>query len=123
MKLVEKIKNKAMQSKGLSKLAVNATLLSSSFMLAVPQVFADKELTEGEQVINGILEIVGLITNVLGIIFVIVGFVKLVISNAQEDAPGQQKAAMFIATGLALILLKPVMSLIPFGDWLLNAGA
>ena len=75
-----------------------------------------------KQAIGGVLSIVYLITNVMGIIFVIVGFVRLVIAHSQEDAPGQQKAAMFIATGIALIAVRVVLEGVGFADWVGDFG-
>ena len=115
-----KIADKANKVKNSATLATNAMMLAGAIAMAAPMVFATDHSTE---VIKGILSVVYLITNVLGILFVIIGFVKLVISHAQEDAPGQQKAAMFIATGLVLILLRLVLSLISFDQWVDTSGA
>lgn len=115
-----KIADKATKVKNSAALAANAMMLAGAIATASPLVFAGGPT---EEVITGILSVVYLITNVLGILFVIVGFVKLVISHAQEDAPGQQKAAMFIATGLVLILLRIVLALIPFAEWVDTSGA
>ena len=94
-------------------------MIMTTLMMAYPMVFASAGTAgdKGEEVISGILAIVYLIMNVLGIIFVIIGFVKLIIAHAQEDAPGQQKAAMFIATGLVLIIARFVMNQIDFSGW------
>ena len=81
------------------------------------------EVESAKKAIEGVLSIVYLITNVMGIIFVIVGFVRLVIAHSQEDAPGQQKAAMFIATGIALIAVRVVLRGIGFSDWVGDFGA
>lgn len=115
-----KIADKANKVKNSAALAANAMMLAGAVAMTAPMVFASGP---SKEVIEGILAVVYLITNVLGILFVIVGFVKLVISHAQEDAPGQQKAAMFIATGLVLILLRIVLALIPFADWVDTSGA
>ena len=115
-----KIADKANKVRNSATLATNAMMLAGAIAMTAPMVFAGGP---SEEVINGILSVVYLITNVLGILFVIVGFVKLVISHAQEDAPGQQKAAMFIATGLVLILLRIVLALIPFSEWIDTSGA
>ena len=94
-------------------LALIAMVLFNAF----PGVFAQAE-NSSKEVIDGILGIIYLITNVVGIIFVIVGFVKLAIAYAQEDGPSQQKAALFIATGLVLILIRLVLSQINFSSWI-----
>ena len=112
-----KIADKANKVKNSATLATNAMMLAGAIAIAAPMVFATDHSAE---VIKGILSVVYLITNVLGILFVIIGFV---ISHAQEDAPGQQKAAMFIATGLVLILLRLVLSLISFDQWVDTSGA
>ena len=116
MKTLQKFKDKVTKTKGFAKFSANALMLSSALMMTAPAVFAENE---GPEVIDAIIDIVALITNILGIIFIIIGFVKLVIAHAQEDAPGQQKAAMFIATGLILVLLRFVLDVIPFSNWLM----
>lgn len=97
-------------------------MIATTIMYAYPAVFATsgsgKAGTAGEEVIGGVLSVVFLITNIVGIIFIIVGFVKLVIAHAQEDGPAQQKAALFIATGLVLILVRIVMDNIGFKSWI-----
>ena len=74
--------------------------------------------TATEQAITGVLNILYLITNVIGVIFVLVGLVRLVIAHSQEDAPGQQKAAMFIGTGIALILIRVALGTINPAEWI-----
>ena len=60
--------------------------------------------------------VVKIITTVIGAIFLLVGIVRFVIAHANEDGPSQQKAAMFIATGIALIAIGPVMSALHLED-------
>lgn len=91
------------------------TLAIMAIAIAFPQVFA--EGAEAKDVIEGLLKIVYLITNVVGVIFIIIGFVKLAIAYANEDGPSQQKAALFIATGLVLILIRLVLKEIGFAEW------
>lgn len=43
----------------------------------------------------------------IGAIFVGIGIIKVAIAHANEDGPATQKAAMMIATGIALIVLGP----------------
>lgn len=59
---------------------------------------------------ESIFRVVKIITTVLGAIFLIVGIVKFVIAHANEDGPSQQKAAMMIATGIALVVIGPLMN-------------
>lgn len=95
-------------------------MIAATVMYAYPEVFAEpgNAQTNGQNVIKGILSVVFLITNVVGIILTIVGFVKLVIAHANEDGPAQQKAALFIATGLVLVLVRIVMSALSIETWI-----
>lgn len=109
--------------KSIAKGCVRATsavknIMPILFLTYMGTVNAFASSTHAADAIDGVLSIVYLITNILGILFVIVGFVKLVIAHSQEDAPGQQKAAMFIATGVALIAVKPVLGAIGFSSWI-----
>lgn len=94
------------------------TLLVMALMIAFPETFAQG--ADAKKVIQGLLQIVYLITNVVGVIFVIIGFVKLAIAYANEDGPSQQKAALFIATGLILVLIRLVLKGIKFEDWVVT---
>ena len=111
-------------AKKINKESVKANLMRLSMimmtlMVACPAVFAGGN--HSADVIKGILGVVYMIMNCLGILFVIIGFVKLIISYAQEDAPSQQKSAMFIATGLVLIIARLIMNKINFTDWVDNS--
>ena len=67
-----------------------------------------------ESAFNAIFNVLKTITTVIGAIFLIVGIVRFIIAHANEDGPNQQKAAMLIATGIALVIIGPVLStLIP----------
>lgn len=80
------------------------------FLSCTTVVLADGNTEAATEAIKSLLNVLYLITNVIGVIFVLVGFVRIVIAHAQEDGPGQQKAAMFIGTGIALILLRIFMT-------------
>lgn len=94
--------------------AMAAMMCSRAYALTGTGGGGDNAATEA---INGVLNVLFLITNVIGIMFVLIGFVRLVIAHSQEDAPGQQKAAMFIGTGIALILLRLVMGSMNPTSW------
>ena len=89
--------------------------------MAFSPVFADGD-SQGKNAIKGVLRIIYLFTMALGILFVTVGFVRLVIAHSQEDSPGQQRASMFIATGIALLAIRPVLGAIHVEDWFVTAG-
>lgn len=93
-----------------------AIMLMISIVNSCPMVFANDNY--GSTAILAVLSVVFLIMNVHGIIFLIIGFVKLIIAHAQEDAPGQQKAAMFIATGIVLLVARVVMAAMEMNEWI-----
>ena len=97
----------------LSSMAVIAT----ATVYAYPAVFADAA-GNGEKVITGVLSVIYIIANAVGIIFVALGLLKLAIAHAQEDGPAQQKAALMTATGLLLILLRLILAKIDFEKWI-----
>lgn len=68
--------------------------------------------------LQGIVSVVSLITNIVGIIFVVVGFVRYVMAHAQDDGPSQQKAALFIGTGIALFLVGGIISGMGISGWI-----
>lgn len=85
--------------------------------MAFSPAFATNGQTQGQNAIKGVLRIIYLFTMALGIMFVTVGFVRLVIAHSQEDSPGQQRASMFIATGIALLAVRPVLGAIGVEKW------
>ena len=87
-----------------------------SLMLAfamVPEMpalaFAAGNTEMGQDMIKAIVTVVCDIVMILGIIFVIIGLVKLVTAHANEDGPAQQKAATLLATGVVLVILPMVL--------------
>ena len=46
------------------------------------------------------------IAQLLGIIMVLVGLIKMIIAFGEEDGAGYQKAVMFIGVGIVLIVLR-----------------
>ena len=57
-----------------------------------------------------VIKAVRVIGSVSGALFVLVGIIRFVISHANEDGPNQQKAALMIATGVALIIVVSIIS-------------
>lgn len=87
-----------------------------SLMLAFAMVpgmpalaFAAGNTEMGQDMIKAIVTVVCDIVMILGIIFVIIGLVKLVTAHANEDGPAQQKAATLLATGVVLVILPMVL--------------
>ncbi len=115
--LVSMIVEKALNMATVRTNLFRISMLMMTLMMAFPGVFASGPQGHSTDVIKAILSIVYLIMNVVGILFVLIGFVKLIISHAQEDAPGQQKAAMFIATGLVLIIARFVIAGLNIQNW------
>ena len=66
--------------------------------------------TARDTAFTAIFNVLKTITTIVGAIFLIVGIVRFIIAHANEDGPNQQKAAMLIATGIALIIIGPVLS-------------
>ncbi len=71
--------------------------------------FAAGNTEMGQDMIKAIVTVVCDIVMILGIIFVIIGLVKLVTAHANEDGPAQQKAATLLATGVVLVILPMVL--------------
>lgn len=102
----------------LLKTAARSAPLITAIIMLSGTVYAGDTPTGATQAINGIVNVLALVTNVLGIIFVVVGIVRLVISMSQDNGPEQQKAGMFIATGVALILLRIVLKTLNPTGWI-----
>ncbi len=63
------------------------------------------EIIDSTKSLEKIVEFLLSITQLLGIIMVLMGIIKLIIAFGEEDGAGYQKAAMFIGVGIVLIIL------------------
>ena len=83
-------------------------------------VFAEnaESLTQNgaKEAIQTVVKIIMVLMSALGALFIILGVIKFTIAHAQEDSPSQQKAAMLIASGIALFIVGFVISQINFGN-------
>ena len=79
-------------------------------------VFAAGNTEMGKDMIKAIIVVVCNIVMILGIIFVILGLVKLVTAHANEDGPAQQKAATLLATGVVLVVLPMILKGLNFPE-------
>ena len=61
-------------------------------------------------VFSGVFTVVKIVCLAVGALFAIMGIVKYTIAHAQEDSPSQQKAAMQLAAGIALIVVGFLIS-------------
>ena len=81
--------------------------------------FADGSVgntTMGQDMIKAIVVVVCNIVMIMGILFIIIGLVKLVTAHANEDGPAQQKAATFLATGVVLVVLPMILKGLKFPE-------
>lgn len=83
------------------------------FILLKNNMFAIAGEAAAGKAFGLVIKAVRVIGTVAGALFVLVGIIRFVIAHANEDGPNQQKAALMIATGVALII---VVSLIGQGD-------
>lgn len=96
-----------------------AVVIATVCLLICAYAAAPFAFASAGAVIEGVVKIVSMICNVVGIIFVLIGVVKIAIAHANEDGPAQQKAALMIATGIILIVLGATKILgIDFAGWL-----
>ena len=108
----------------IKSLKIMLLFVLTQIMLTV-NIFADNTNysaeTSSTKVINGIINVALLIAIVVGILLIIVGVIKFVVAHANEDGPGQQKAAMLLATGIALLLLGGIFKALNLADIVSNA--
>ena len=64
--------------------------------------------------ITAVVRIIRVLLSALGALFIVLGVIKFTIAHAQEDSPSQQKAAMLIASGIALLIVGFVIGQIQF---------
>ena len=66
--------------------------------------------------ITAVVRIIRVLLSALGALFIVLGVIKFTIAHAQEDSPSQQKAAMLIASGIALLIVGFVIGQIKFNQ-------
>ena len=66
--------------------------------------------------IEAVVKIIMVLLSALGALFIVLGVIKFTIAHAQEDSPSQQKAAMLIASGIALLIVGFVVGKIDFAN-------
>jgi succinate dehydrogenase/fumarate reductase cytochrome b subunit len=66
--------------------------------------------------IEAVVKIIMVLLSALGALFIVLGVIKFTIAHAQEDSPSQQKAAMLIASGIALLIVGFVVGRIDFAS-------
>ena len=71
-------------------------------------------------VFSGVFTVVKIVCLAVGALFAIMGIVKYTIAHAQEDSPSQQKAAMQLAAGIALIVVGFLISTLNLQNVVLN---
>ena len=92
-------------------------LVVGTMYFAVTGAFADNAALSG--VLNTLKLVLTIICSVVGVIFAIVGIVKIAIAHANEDGPAHSKAAMMIATGIVLVILGAgVINNLPIDTWI-----
>lgn len=64
--------------------------------------------------ITAVVRIIRVLLSALGALFIVLGVIKFTIAHAQEDSPSQQKAAMLIASGIALLIVGFIIGQIQF---------
>ena len=87
-------------------------------------VFADNVVGDGNgaqntnaganAAITAVVRIIRVLLSALGALFIVLGVIKFTIAHAQEDSPSQQKAAMLIASGIALLIVGFIIGQIQF---------
>jgi hypothetical protein len=96
--------------------AVAAVMLTTvNVMASAP---SDDSTGTAKKALQGVLAVVYAIINIIGIILTIVGIVSFAISYYQEDAAGKNRAAMTIATGIVLLILKAIIKNINPVNWI-----
>lgn len=59
---------------------------------------------KAQAMVKSVVGVLRVLLNIVGVIFAIVGVAQFMIANAQEDGPQKQKAIMFMATGVILVI-------------------
>lgn len=80
-------------------------------MLLMQGVFASTvDSSSASTMITSIVKVLSTICTVVGIIMGIVGLVKFIMAHANEQGPEQQKAIMWIAVAIILVIIPNVLS-------------
>ena len=71
---------------------------------------------------DAVFGVIRLIMTVVGVLLLLVGLIKFIIAHANEDGPNQQKAAMMMAAGLALLVFAFVINQLGIDERFFNTS-
>ena len=98
-----------------------AILTIFGLLLFCPQVFAGGYVagdgSAPDVMIGSVVRIITTLCTVIGIILGIVGLVKFIIAHANEQGPEQQKAVMWIAVAIILVIVPNVIGAVA-NNWI-----
>ena len=73
------------------------------------------EPSGASQAFSAIATVLQPLLTAIGALFILIGVIRYAIAHSQEDSPTQQKAAMMIGTGIALVVLGGMATTIVSG--------
>ena len=104
-------------ARGTFRTAAAASPAAAAVIVTAARVLATNN-DPATKALDGVLDVIYSIVNIIGIILTVVGLVSFAISYYQEDAAGKNRAAMTIATGIVLLILRQIIETVDPASWL-----
>lgn len=98
----------------LSHLAL-AVLIIAGFVILVTFAYAGDSTAIASDV-NDMVDLVAMISKILGVIFALFGIVKYIISHASEQGDEMYKSVMLIALGVVLVMVPVILQSVNWGN-------
>lgn len=98
----------------LSYLAL-AVLIIAGFVILVTFAYAGDSTAIASDV-NDMVDLVAMISKILGVIFALFGIVKYIISHASEQGDEMYKSVMLIALGVVLVMVPVILQSVNWGN-------
>lgn len=98
----------------LTHLALAVLVIAGLAIIVTPAYAGDSTAIASD--VNDMVDLVAMISKILGVIFALFGIVKYIISHASEQGDEMYKSVMLIALGVVLVIVPVILQSVNWGN-------